>query len=294
MKAAGEPSRLRLLALCCERDLSVSDLCLAVKQSGPRVSRHLKILCEAGLLERIRHGQWVHYQLARNESAMQFVRGLLAQLDRDDAVLARDRQQARIADDVTAPAIVSGSRLGRSMHAFISANRDHGRLDSALVIGARHVELLEAANALAAESVAVMGSRRAAQAARAFVEDRGLPCKAVVGGASEDIKAVGSHSAVIIEHLSAAIDSLLPTLIAAKKTLPESGRVWLFVRYEALEGARGERVVEHPLARMRRLLAEAGFSCHQMSPIEADGEHVLAAVATRTATAPGARSASVA
>src|SRR3569833_2948672 len=95
MKAAGEPSRLRLLALCCERDLSVTDLGLVLRQSGPRVSRHLKILCAAGLLERVRQGQWVHYQLSRNEAATQFVRGLLAQLNREDAVFVRDRQHAR-------------------------------------------------------------------------------------------------------------------------------------------------------------------------------------------------------
>ena len=67
MKAAGEPSRLRLIALCSERDLSVTDLARAVGQSGPRVSRHLKILCEAGLLDRVRHGQWVHYCLAEGK-----------------------------------------------------------------------------------------------------------------------------------------------------------------------------------------------------------------------------------
>ncbi|HUE49406.1 MAG TPA: ArsR family transcriptional regulator, partial [Steroidobacteraceae bacterium] len=54
LRAAGEPSRLRLLALCAEGALSVSDLAHALKQSEPRVSRHLKILCEAGLLVRLR------------------------------------------------------------------------------------------------------------------------------------------------------------------------------------------------------------------------------------------------
>ncbi|HLY53634.1 MAG TPA: metalloregulator ArsR/SmtB family transcription factor, partial [Steroidobacteraceae bacterium] len=61
LKAAGEPSRLRLLALCIERSLSVSDLAHALRQSEPRVSRHLKILCAAGLLSRTREGQRVRY-----------------------------------------------------------------------------------------------------------------------------------------------------------------------------------------------------------------------------------------
>ncbi|HYL70751.1 MAG TPA: ArsR family transcriptional regulator, partial [Candidatus Dormibacteraeota bacterium] len=50
LRAAGEPTRLRLLALTADAALSVSDLAQAVKQSEPRVSRHLKILTEAGLL----------------------------------------------------------------------------------------------------------------------------------------------------------------------------------------------------------------------------------------------------
>src|SRR5690349_23586467 len=94
LKAAGESSRLRLLALCAERDLSVSDLAQAVGQSEPRVSRHLKILCESGLLERLRQGQWVHYRLTQSPTAASFVQGLLTLIDQADPVLARDRDRA--------------------------------------------------------------------------------------------------------------------------------------------------------------------------------------------------------
>ncbi|HEV7717066.1 MAG TPA: hypothetical protein VGO53_15825, partial [Steroidobacteraceae bacterium] len=64
----------------------------------------------------------------------------------------------------------------------------------------------------------------------------------------------------------------------AKRALAPGGRLWLFERYDSLEGSR-ERVVEHPIARVRRLLNDAGLACERLSPIEADGEHVLAAVA---------------
>jgi len=74
LRAAGEPSRLRLLALCADAALSVSDMARALKQSEPRVSRHLKILCESGLIERLRQGQWVHYRLAVAPDASSFVR----------------------------------------------------------------------------------------------------------------------------------------------------------------------------------------------------------------------------
>src|SRR5215468_12781502 len=97
LRAAGEPSRLRLLALCTDAELSVSDMAQALKQSEPRVSRHLKILCESGLIERLRQGQWVHYRLTAAPEAASFVRGLLAQLDRRDPQLLRDTANARAA-----------------------------------------------------------------------------------------------------------------------------------------------------------------------------------------------------
>src|SRR5580698_10985651 len=96
LKAAGEDSRLRLLALCARQELSVSDLAEALRQSEPRVSRHLRILCEAGLLERQRQGQWVHYRLTQDAVAAAFVQGLLGQVDRSDVVFGKDRQRAAV------------------------------------------------------------------------------------------------------------------------------------------------------------------------------------------------------
>src|ERR1700689_1442128 len=82
LRAAGEARRLRLLILCSGSALSVCDLAQALQKSEPRVSRHLKILCEAGLIERLRQGQWVHYRVADDPAAASFVRGLLAPADR--------------------------------------------------------------------------------------------------------------------------------------------------------------------------------------------------------------------
>src|SRR5579871_2643581 len=95
LRAAGDPSRLRLLALCTEGALAVSELAAALKQSEPRTSRHLKILCEVGLLERVRQGQRVHYRISGEPAAASFVRGLLGLLDRSDPLLVQDRTGAR-------------------------------------------------------------------------------------------------------------------------------------------------------------------------------------------------------
>src|SRR5947207_13556824 len=114
LRAAGEPTRLRLLALCADGAWSVSDLAQALKQSEPRVSRHLRILCEAGLLVRLRHGQWVDYRLTEGADAASFVRGLLAQLDRRDPMLVRDHNRARAggAPETQALGRVAEARVG--------------------------------------------------------------------------------------------------------------------------------------------------------------------------------------
>ena len=64
LRAAGDPTRLRLLLLLREAELTVSELIDIVGQSQPRVSRHLKLLGEAGLLERFKEGSWAFYRAA--------------------------------------------------------------------------------------------------------------------------------------------------------------------------------------------------------------------------------------
>ena len=65
IRAAADPSRLRLLAICSQGEWTVSELCQILGQSQPRISRHLKILAEAGLLDRFREGSWVFYRRAQ-------------------------------------------------------------------------------------------------------------------------------------------------------------------------------------------------------------------------------------
>jgi ArsR family transcriptional regulator len=291
LRAAGEASRLRLLVLCARRDLSVSDLAQALGQSEPRVSRHLRILCEAGLLQRLRQGQWVHYRLTTNAPAAGFVQGLLAQLDRNDPQLSRDLDRVREpVSNAQDAAKTFESRLGRALTGFmetnaVAANKSSASARAALVIGVEHLELLESAAAMAGDCVAIAHSRRAAQSARAFAERRGFNCRVLLAngtdGLSErDIRRAGqSFDVVILDHLALAADTdLVKVLSYARRVLAPTGRMWLFERYESLEVSR-EKVVEHPLARLRRFLGELGLTCERLSPIEADGEHVLAAVA---------------
>jgi len=93
LRAAGEPTRLRILALLEREELAVLEICRVLDQSQPRVSRHLKLLAEAGLVERFPDGAWVFYRLVSGGEAQALIRQLLDLIDADDAVLARDAER---------------------------------------------------------------------------------------------------------------------------------------------------------------------------------------------------------
>lgn len=105
LKAAGEPTRLRILALLAERELTVKDLTRILAQSQPRVSRHLKLLAEAQMLARSREGSWVYFRLSDTTTAGHMARQLVGSLAAADPDIQRDRVRAQvIADERTAAA----------------------------------------------------------------------------------------------------------------------------------------------------------------------------------------------
>jgi len=93
LKAAGEVTRLRVLALLGQAELTVKDLTAILAQSQPRISRHLKLLTEAGLVERHPEGAWVFYRLAEGGAAGRLARDLGKLVGEDDATLIRDRER---------------------------------------------------------------------------------------------------------------------------------------------------------------------------------------------------------
>ncbi len=90
LRAAGEHSRLRILALCARSELSVTELVQILGQSQPRISRHLKLMVAAGLLERIPEGAQVFYRLADNTESAVLAKALVALIPEADSGLERD------------------------------------------------------------------------------------------------------------------------------------------------------------------------------------------------------------
>ncbi len=93
MRAAAEATRLRILALCAQGDLTVSDLVQILGQSQPRVSRHLKVMAEAGLLDRFREGTFAFFRLADAGPSAGLARDLVARIPADDPLVAADRRR---------------------------------------------------------------------------------------------------------------------------------------------------------------------------------------------------------
>lgn len=93
LKAAAESSRLRILVLLAQGDLTVSDLTEILGQSQPRVSRHLKLLMEAELIGRYQEGSWAFFRLSDQDAARGFVLGLIAGVDPADPQIERDMER---------------------------------------------------------------------------------------------------------------------------------------------------------------------------------------------------------
>jgi ubiquinone/menaquinone biosynthesis C-methylase UbiE len=130
LRAVAEPTRLRLLVLCSRGELTVSELAQILGQSQPRVSRHLKLLCEAGLLDRFREGSWVFYRVSIGGTASTLAGHLVAACNETESPVALDLQRL---------AAIKRQRAERAA-AYFSENAPHWDRIRSLYIDEREVE----------------------------------------------------------------------------------------------------------------------------------------------------------
>ena len=90
LRAIAEPTRLRILVLCDRSELSVTELVDILGQSQPRVSRHLKLMVEAGVLERNREGARAYYRLSERAVGGDVARALIPLIPGQDATVETD------------------------------------------------------------------------------------------------------------------------------------------------------------------------------------------------------------
>lgn len=94
LRAVAEPTRLRIIALLAAGELTVKDLTRILGQSQPRISRHLKLLHDAGLLTRVQEGSWVYFRLSEEAARGRLLESILGRIDTSAGEFERDRQRA--------------------------------------------------------------------------------------------------------------------------------------------------------------------------------------------------------
>jgi DNA-binding transcriptional ArsR family regulator len=188
LRAAGEETRLRILALLAEGELSVSDLTEILGQSQPRISRHLKLLTEEGLIERYQEGAWAYFRLRQDGEPAIVVRQLLGAASPSDAVLQRDSERLATVKRVRAER--AQDYFSRNASAWDELRRLHvsdeaveGALlklvgttpiDSLLDLGTGTGRILQLLSGIYRRAIGVDASRDMLSVARANLDKAGL------------------------------------------------------------------------------------------------------------------------
>jgi ArsR family transcriptional regulator len=287
LRAAAEPTRLRLLALCAQGELTVSELVQILGQSQPRVSRHLKLLCDAGLLDRLPEGSWVFYRLAAGThadgSAGALARKLAELLPTDDAQLQRDRDGLNA---VRAAAYFDANAAGwdriRSLHAH-DREVEQRLLDlmpkraafDVLDIGTGTGRMLELLGARGARGVGIDQSHEMLRVARANIAKAGLADVYVRQGDMYRLAwDAPEFDVVTIHQVLHFADDPAAAVAEAARVLRPGGRIVIVDfaphTYDALRSENAHRRLGFADADMRVWLLAAGLV--PVAPVKLPGE----------------------
>ena len=240
LRAAAEPTRLRLLALCAEAELAVTELTQVLAQSQPRVSRHLKVLSEAGLIERHREGAWVFYRMAANGAQGQLARDILAHIPAHDAALARDLERLAAVKEARAAAAAEYFRANarrwdeiRSLYvpeseveASLLDMLGPGPIGDLLDIGTGTARVLEIFGPRIERGLGLDISREMLLAARARLESSGLKnCQVRQGNMYGLSLAAETMDAVIVHQVLHFADRPALAIAEAARVLRPRGRI---------------------------------------------------------------------
>jgi ArsR family transcriptional regulator len=295
LRGAAEPTRLRLLAVLAHGPLSVTELTQVFGQSQPRLSRHLKLLCDAGLLERDRDQHWVYYRAAQQGPAAAALQTLLALLDPEDPPLLRDRARAgamlelrRAADD----AAPGADELALELTAVLPGELEGAGREMLLYLGTRGAAVLPELSGVARQVAARLPGPLQARAARAALQSRAIRNVSLEIRSEQNVgETPGSADAVVVDGVHLPTAELEALLAEAASALRAGGRLLLVDDYERLAGNARE---PNPLHAARARLAAHGLACLRLRPIDADGQHLLLAVATHPDAAAGRTAAAAA
>jgi ArsR family transcriptional regulator len=293
LKGLADPTRLRLLSLLRHGELTVGEICRVLGQSQPRVSRHLRLLSEAGFLDRFREQQCVYYRTPAAGPRAGWVRELLASVDPRDPALQRD--QVRMAVVVSDRGRTAAGQLGQAspseagdagLAAVLQEELGSIALGELLDIGTGAGRMLEMLGAQTSHAVGIDLSSPALRLARTRVHGRGLAhCEFHRG----DMYALPFESAafdtVTMDRVLAGAERPVAVLTEAARTLRSAGRLVVVERFDDIEACAGA----NPLQSLRAWLDGSGLRLTRLRPCDlASGHHLLAVAQHAVASAAGA------
>ncbi len=240
LRAAAEPTRLRILAVLSRTDLTVTELTQVLGQSQPRVSRHLKLLCDAGLLTRFQEGSWVFYRLADDGSGADLARAVLSRLPPEDANLTRDLERLDAVRRARAAAAAQFFKENashwdriRSLYvpeteverAMLTAVKDK-KVNDLLDIGTGTGRILQVFADRVRRGLGIDLSREMLSVARANLEKRNLRhCHVRQGDIYNLSVPQGSMDVVTIHHVLHFLDDPAAAIREAARALRPGGRL---------------------------------------------------------------------
>ena len=232
LKAFADPIRLRLLALCVRGECTVSELTQVMRQSQPRISQHLKQLCDAGLLERFRDGHFVYYRVPLSAEQASQRRRLFALLPSDDPVYESDFDQlcGIRTEQGLAPSDKDDAAARHLHHALIELTVAMP-LGDLIDIGSGQGRILKLLGSRAQRAVGVDTDADARQLARAELLLAGLENCSLRNGDMYALPfADGEFDTVILDDVLGAADRPLQVITEAQRILRKGGRLLLLTQ----------------------------------------------------------------
>jgi DNA-binding transcriptional ArsR family regulator/precorrin-6B methylase 2 len=283
LKSAAEPTRLRLLALLAHGELQVGELCKVLGQSQPRVSRHLRLLTEAGFLDRFREQQCVYYRTPARVVGFGWLHQLLEQMDDSEPALKRDRERvtqvlaarARAATRALQAAEQAEAAAGPApeLAAVLLEEVGPTNVQELLDVGTGAGGLMQLLARRARHAVGIDVSVPALRIARTRLHSAGLRhCEFHRGDMYELPCEDHSIDLVSMGRMLAAADRPVAALTEAARVLRSGGRLLIVEQIDEWM-ALGQK---QPLQQLRAWLAEAGWQAARVRPCDLpQGHHLI-------------------
>lgn len=240
LKALAEPTRLRILFLLKFGELNVKDLTRVLGQSQPRISRHLKLLDEAGLIQRYREGNWVYCRLVGTGEAADVMADVVRRLLPDEPVLARDcarLEAVRRENEEAASAFFNQSAAEWDRISALQVGE--GQVETAILdlvgpgpfatmldLGTGTGRMLEVLAGRVLQGIGIDQSRPMLGLARARLERAGLDHCQIRAGSLLTLPYDNQMADLVVLHqVLHYFDDPLPVLAEAARVLAKTGRL---------------------------------------------------------------------